>query len=46
VALLEKRGFLYNHSGDFPQVILIVPSHVPNTNFIPLELTILCLFFT
>jgi hypothetical protein len=35
VALLEKRGFLYNHSGDFPQVILIVPSHVPNTGFIP-----------
>jgi hypothetical protein len=33
VALLEKRGFLYNHSGDFPQVILIVPSHVPNTGF-------------
>jgi hypothetical protein len=32
VALLEKRGFLYNHSGDFPQVILIVPSHVPNTD--------------
>jgi hypothetical protein len=32
VALLEKRRFLYNHSGDFPQVILIVPSHVPNTN--------------
>jgi hypothetical protein len=31
VALLEKRGFLYNHSRDFPQVILIVPSHVPNT---------------
>jgi hypothetical protein len=31
VALLEKRGFLYNHSGDFPQVILIVPSHVPNS---------------
>ncbi len=30
VALLEKRGFLYNHSGDFPQGILIVPSHVPN----------------
>jgi hypothetical protein len=30
VALLEKRGYLYNHSGDFPQVILIVPSHVPN----------------
>jgi hypothetical protein len=25
-----KRGFLYNHSGDFPQVILIIPSHVPN----------------
>jgi hypothetical protein len=33
VALLEKRGFLYNHSGDFPQVILIVPSHVPNIYF-------------
>jgi hypothetical protein len=33
VALLEKRGFLYNHSGDFPQVILIVPSHVPNKNY-------------
>jgi hypothetical protein len=32
VALLEKRGFLYNHSGDFPQVILIVPSHVPNSS--------------
>jgi hypothetical protein len=32
VALLEKRRFLYNHSGDFPQVILIVPSHVPNKN--------------
>jgi hypothetical protein len=32
VALLEKRGFLYNHSGDFPQVILIVPSHVPNND--------------
>jgi hypothetical protein len=32
VALLEKRGFLYNHSGDFPQVILIVPSHVPNSH--------------
>jgi hypothetical protein len=30
VALLEKRRFLYNHSGDFPQVILIIPSHVPN----------------
>ncbi len=24
VALLEKRGFLYNHSGDFPQAILIL----------------------
>jgi hypothetical protein len=34
VALLEKRGFLYNHSGDFPQVILIVPSHVPNRSAI------------
>jgi hypothetical protein len=33
VALLEKRRFLYNHSGDFPQVILIVPSHVPNRNY-------------
>jgi len=33
VALLEKRGFLYNHSGDFPQVILIIPSHVPNNLF-------------
>jgi hypothetical protein len=32
VALLEKRRFLYNHSGDFPQVILIVPSHVPNNS--------------
>jgi hypothetical protein len=30
VALLEKRRYLNNHSGDFPQVILIVPSHVPN----------------
>jgi hypothetical protein len=30
---LCKRGFLPNHSGDFPQVILIPPSHVPNTNF-------------
>jgi hypothetical protein len=28
---LCKRGFLPNHSGDFPQVILIPPSHVPNT---------------
>jgi hypothetical protein len=34
VALLEKRGFLYNHSGDFPQVILIVPSHVPNSSVV------------
>jgi hypothetical protein len=33
VALLEKRRFLYNHSGDFPQVILIVPSHVPNKGY-------------
>jgi hypothetical protein len=33
VALLEKRGFLYNHSGDFPQVILIVPSHMPNNYY-------------
>ena len=24
MALLEKRRFLYNHSGDFPQVILIL----------------------
>jgi hypothetical protein len=32
VALLEKRRYLNNHSGDFPQVILIVPSHVPNTD--------------
>jgi hypothetical protein len=31
VALLEKRRYLNNHSGDFPQVILIVPSHVPNS---------------
>jgi hypothetical protein len=30
VALLKKRRYLNNHSGDFPQVILIVPSHVPN----------------
>jgi hypothetical protein len=36
VALLEKRRFLYNHSGDFPQVILIIPSHVPNSDlYIP-----------
>jgi hypothetical protein len=32
VALLEKRRYLNNRSGDFPQVILIVPSHVPNTS--------------
>jgi len=31
VALLEKRRVLYHPSGDFPQVILIIPSHVPNT---------------
>jgi hypothetical protein len=30
VALLEKRRYLNNRSGDFPQVILIVPSHVLN----------------
>jgi hypothetical protein len=34
VALLEKRRFLYNHSGDFPQVILIIPSHVPNNIYV------------
>jgi hypothetical protein len=33
VALLEKRRYLNNRSGDFPQVILIVPSHVPNKGF-------------
>jgi hypothetical protein len=33
VALLEKRRYLNNRSGDFPQVILIVPSHVPNTKY-------------
>jgi hypothetical protein len=33
VALLEKRRYLNNRSGDFPQVILIVPSHVPNKYF-------------
>jgi hypothetical protein len=33
VALLEKRRYLNNRSGDFPQVILIVPSHVPNTYY-------------
>jgi hypothetical protein len=32
VALLEKRRYLNNRSGDFPQVILIVPSHVPNSH--------------
>jgi hypothetical protein len=32
VALLEKRRYLNNRSGDFPQVILIVPSHVPNSS--------------
>jgi hypothetical protein len=42
VALLEKRRYLNNRSGDFPQVILIVPSHVPNINnefFLPVYLT-------
>jgi hypothetical protein len=39
VALLEKRRFLYNHSGDFPQVILIVPSHVPNTSVLILHIS-------
>jgi hypothetical protein len=34
VALLEKRRYLNNRSGDFPQVILIVPSHVPNNIYI------------
>jgi hypothetical protein len=43
VALLEKRRFLYNHSGDFPQVILIVPSHVPN-NIGPGFLTIVIIW--
>ncbi len=38
MALLEKRGFLYNYSGDFPQVILIVPSHVPNRIFVKCSL--------
>jgi hypothetical protein len=33
VALLEKRRYLNNRSGDFPQVILIVPSHVPNNRY-------------
>ena len=48
MALLEKRRFLYNHSGDFPQVILIVPSHVPNRFFLyylyylPEELVLCC----
>jgi hypothetical protein len=35
VALLKKRRYLNNHSGDFPQVILIVPSHVPNSVNVP-----------
>jgi hypothetical protein len=35
VALLEKRRYLNNRSGDFPQVILIVPSHVPNNCPLP-----------
>jgi hypothetical protein len=39
VALLEKRRYLNNRSGDFPQVILIVPSHVPNKDIVqPFEL--------
>jgi hypothetical protein len=38
VALLEKLRFLYNHSGDFPQVILIIPSHVPNNLYLTLTL--------
>ncbi len=33
MALLEKCRYLTNRSGDFPQVILIVPSHVPNRMF-------------
>jgi hypothetical protein len=37
VALLEKRRYLNNRSGDFPQVILIVPSHVPNIRNVKLE---------
>ncbi len=28
-----KRGRLPNHSGDLPQEILIIPSHVPNNEF-------------
>jgi hypothetical protein len=44
VALLEKRRYLNNRSGDFPQVILIVPSHVPNTtNCLPSALFSTCL---
>jgi hypothetical protein len=31
VALSQARILYQNHSGDFPQVILIIPSHVPNT---------------
>jgi hypothetical protein len=42
VALLEKRRYLNNRSGDFPQVILIVPSHVPNTDFYDFSLTPCC----
>jgi hypothetical protein len=37
VALLEKRRYLNNRSGDFPQVILIVPSHVPNTKYLNIQ---------
>jgi hypothetical protein len=39
VALLEKRRYLNNRSGDFPQVILIVPSHVPNIKKAPTVLS-------
>jgi hypothetical protein len=42
VALLEKRRYLNNRSGDFPQVILIVPSHVPNTGFLPSHRGVAC----
>ncbi len=40
MALLEKRRYLNNRSGDFPQEILIIPSHVPNTAF-PLKRVLL-----
>jgi hypothetical protein len=32
VALSQARILYQNHSGDFPQVILIIPSHVPNNS--------------